>query len=393
MTIRSPVLMISRKPCTSVNSSKLLRAGNLALQGEEEARYIAPVILTYRYRIKDATSGKRLAALALAVNRVWNYCGEIQEASRRHNKPWSTAFDLIKLCTGSSMLLGLHSDTVQAICKQFATSRDAAKRRPRWRGKKSLGWIPFAAARAVKIDGDAVIYLKRCYRFWNSRPVDGTIKAGCFAQDGRGRWYISVQIEVAEQQDCGPGEIGIDLGLSSLATLSDGCKIANPRHFKSYETALAIAQRAGNKKRARAIHTKIANARRHYLHVQSTDLVRENQLMVVGNVDAASMPYRTQRKSALDASWSAFRTMLRYKASRHGARYIEAEETNSSATCSACGARSGPQGQKGLRVRAWVCGCGASHDRDVNSAVNLFARGGTSPSGCGNPRPLGRGRR
>ena len=61
---------------------------------------MALMILTYRYRIKDATSGKRLAALARAVNRVWNYCGEIQETSRRHNKPWPSAFDLIKLTTG-----------------------------------------------------------------------------------------------------------------------------------------------------------------------------------------------------------------------------------------------------------------------------------------------------
>src|SRR6516164_11275211 len=81
-------------------------------------------------------------------------------------------FDLMKLTTGSSALLGLHSDTVQAVCKQFAANRNAARRRPHWRGKKSLGWIPFAPARAVKLDGDAVIYLKRRYRLWRSRPTD-----------------------------------------------------------------------------------------------------------------------------------------------------------------------------------------------------------------------------
>jgi putative transposase len=330
------------------------------------------MILTYRYRIKDATSGKHLAALARAVNVVWNFCGETQEACRRQEKRWPTAFDLIKLTTGSGALLGLHSDTVQAVCKQFVTNRNKAKHRPRWRGRKSLGWIPFAAARAIKIDGDAVIYLKRRYRFWNSRPIDGKIKAGCFAQDARGRWYVSFQVEVADTKSCGAGEIGIDLGLETLATLSDGSKIANLRHFKKYERTLATAQRARNKKRARAIHAKIANARRHHLHEQSTRLVRENRLIVVGDVVAKSLPYRTQRKSALDASWSQFRSMLRYKASKHGACYIEADETNSSVSCSACGARSGPEGTKGLRIRGWVCSCGASHDRDTNSAVNLL---------------------
>jgi putative transposase len=331
------------------------------------------VILTYRYRIKDATTAKRLRAHARAVNYVWNYCCGIHEAARRQEKRWPSAFDLMKLTAGSSALLGLHCSTVQAVCKQFVANRNAARRRPHWRGKKSLGWIPFAHARAVKLDGDAVIYIKRRYRFWRSRLVEGKIKTGCFAQDARGRWYLSLQVEIAESQTCGAGEIGIDLGLSTLATLSDGRKIENPRHFKKYKGTLANAQRAGNKKRARAIHAKIANARRHYLHVQSTKLVRDNRLIVVGNVVAKSLPYRSCRKSAIDASWSELRTQLRYKASRHGARYIEVDETGTSASCSACDARSGPKGQKGLRVRAWVCDCcGTRHDRDINAAVNLL---------------------
>ena len=63
---------------------------------------------------------------------------------------------------------------------------------------------------------------------------------GCaivFAQDARGRWYLSLQVEIAESQTCGAGEIGVDLGLSTLATLSDGRKIENPRHFKKHKSA------------------------------------------------------------------------------------------------------------------------------------------------------------
>jgi putative transposase len=331
------------------------------------------VFLTYRYRIKDATTAKRLRAHAQAVNYVWNYCGETQEAARRQEKRWPSVFDLVKLTAGSGPLLGLHSDTVQAVCKRFVVNRNAVRRRPNWRGKKSLGWVPFAAARAVTVDGDAVVYLQRRYRLWRSRPIDAKIKCGCFAQDARGRWYLSLQVENAETQTCGAGEIGIDLGLSTLATLSDGRKIENPRHFKKHKDTLAKAQRARNKKRARAIHAKIVNARRHYLHVHSTQLVRENCLIVIGNVVAKSLRYRSLRTSAIDASWSEFRSQLRYKASRHGARYIEADEADTSVSCSACGARSGPEGQKGLRVRAWVCDCcGTRHDRDTNAAMNLL---------------------
>jgi hypothetical protein len=104
----------------------------------------------------------------------------------------------------------------------------------------------------------------------------------------------------------------------TLATLSDGRKIGSPRHFNKYQALLAKAQRASKKKRVQAIHSKIVNVRRHYLHVLSASLARDNRLIVVGNIVARSLPYRSQRKSAIDASWSQFRSQLRYKASRHG---------------------------------------------------------------------------
>jgi putative transposase len=75
----------------------------------------------------------------------------------------------------------------------------------------------------------------------------------------------------------GNGSIGIDLGLKTLATCTDGSKIPALQHYRQYEKALGIAQRAGNKKRVKTIHAKIANTRRHHLHVQSTRIVRENK--------------------------------------------------------------------------------------------------------------------
>ena len=210
------------------------------------------MVLTYRYRIKDATAGQHLEQQARAVNRVWNYCGEIQEASRRHNRRWPSGFDLIKLTFGSSKLLGLHSDTVQAVCKQFALSRDARGKRPRWRGRKSLGWVPFQAARAIRMEGETVGFLGRRYRLWLSRSIDGQIRCGSFARDARGRWYLNLQVKVPQDREHGSGEVGIDLGLKSLATLSTGEKIEAPRLYRKYEQALAIAQRAGRATRVRA---------------------------------------------------------------------------------------------------------------------------------------------
>ena len=340
-------------------------------------------MLTFKYRIKDASVRRHLRRYAWACNQVWNYCNSIQREAETRWKAgrvskWPSAFDLIKLCTGASADLSIHSDTVQAICREYAINRDTNRRHLRWRAsggpKRALGWVPFIP-RATKVDGDAVRYMKRNFRFWKSREIGGKIKAGSFVEDARGRWYVAFQCEVDDPLPTGTGEIGIDLGLKMLAVCTDGTTVPSLMHYRRYESALAVAQRAGNKRRVRAIHAKIANARRHHLHEQSTRIAWENELIVVGNVSAAKLARTGMAKSVLDAGWSSFRTMLRYKASRHGARYVEADERNTSRTCSCCGTipDSSPKGMGALGVRHWVCSdCGASHDRDVNAAWNIL---------------------
>jgi IS605 OrfB family transposase len=339
------------------------------------------MILTFQYRLKEPSAAMaELDRMAREVNRVWNFCGDTQEHARLWGKRWPSAFDLINLTSGISREIGLHSDTVQAICKQFAVSRDEAGRRPKWRASKgprrALGWIPFQCARPIKIDGDAVTFLGRRYRFWNSRPVEGEISSGNFSQDARGRWYINLQCEVVEKQDCGPGEVGIDPGLKTLAALSSGEKIENPRILAKHAQKLAIAQRAGRKDRVQAINAKIKNTRKHFHHVESSRLVGENKLIVVGNVSASGLAQTKMAKSVLDAGWSQFRSQLRYKALKHGAQYVEVSEHGSTQACSGCGAVSGPKGIACLGVRDWqCCECGVQHDRDVNSAINILVSG------------------
>ena len=344
------------------------------------------MMLTFKFRVKDKTCGKRLVAHSRAVNFVWNFCVQTQREAERRWKGgsktrWPSAFDLIKLCTGAAKELGLHSDTVSAVCRQFATSRDAKRKCPRFRAsggsKRALGWLPFIP-RALKIEGSSVVYLKKRYCFWKSREIDGQFKAGSFCQDARGRWYVTFQCEVEDNLPSGNGEIGIDLGLKTLATCSNGDEIPALKHYRKYEKALGIAQRANNKRRVKAIHAKIANARKNHLHEQSTKIARENRLIVVGNVNAAGLAKTRMAKSVLDASWSTFRGMLEYKARRRQAIFIEANERYTTQTCSCCGciSDSSPKGRAGLRIRQWNCPeCGASHDRDVNAAQNILRVG------------------
>lgn len=335
------------------------------------------MVLTYRYRVKNPGP---LGSLAQSVNFVWNYCGDVQDYMRRRGRRWPTAFDLIRL-TRASRELRLHSDAIAAVCFHFARSRDRFKRRPRWRvsvgRRRSLGWVPFNAARAVRLDGHAVVFQKHRYGLWLHRPVRGTIKGGSFAEDARGRWYLNLQCEVEPDRPCGKGIVGIDLGLNTLATLSDGTTIDRRRITGRFEHELAIAQRAGRKRRVRAIHAKIANARKDYLHRRSTAIARRYQHVIVGNVNASGLAKTRLAKSVLDAGWSAFRTMLRYKmAMRPGATYEEVDERGSTQRCSECGALGGPKGIAALGVREWVCvACGTLRDRDLNAAHNLLLLG------------------
>lgn len=172
------------------------------------------MIKTFQYRIKDSTCGAPLNKLARACNFVWNFCNESQEHALRWNQRWPTYSDLCKLTTGSSKELGLHSQTVQAVCEQYETRRKQFKKRKlRWRCKRSPGWVPFKAV-GVKVIEDTVRYAGHTFRFWKSRELPGPIKCGSFSQDSRKRWYVNFVVEMPESAaTTGTKHIGIDLGL------------------------------------------------------------------------------------------------------------------------------------------------------------------------------------
>jgi len=336
--------------------------------------------LTIKLRLCDRHAAE-LNRQARAVNYVWNYCNDISRKAWRRDRRWLSAFDLQKMTAGAAEHLGLHSHTVQKVCHQFARSRDAAKRAGvRWRGRKSLGWVPFNTGH-VGFNGVLFRFRGAEYRSMHLHPrlKSGVrIKAGNFSQDRKGHWYLNAPIEV----ECLTAEhraaVGIDLGLKDLATLSDGQKIAMPSFYRRSESALAALQRAQKSKRLRAIHAKIANRRKDYLHKASKKIATKYGLIVVGDVSPKELAQTRMAKSIHDAAWSDFKQMLSYKAVMHGGRAIEVSERLSTQTCSECGSLppSRPRGIAGLGIREWTCDdCGASHDRDVNAARNILRVG------------------
>ena len=342
-------------------------------------------MLTFRYRIKDATAGKHLQRMSWAVNTVWNYCQEVSLLALQRETRWLTAFDLINLCAGASIELGLHSETIAEVCREYVAKRRAShKRRLKWRSRKrSLGWIPFKT-RFLKIEADSLTYLKHRFRFWNSRPLQGAPKTGSFSQDAQGHWYLSIQCEVEDPGvPVGDAEIGIDLGLTNQVTCSDELLPRSRENLtRAHEAKLAMAQRAHKTKHAKAIHAKIANSRKEWAHKTTTEIVNRAKLIVVGNVSSTKLAKTRMAKSVYDAGWGYLRTLLRYKSQRLGVLYTEVNESWSSVTCADCLERTGPRGLSNLGVRVWCCSaCGAVHDRDHNAARNILRSGRATPSG------------
>jgi IS605 OrfB family transposase len=344
------------------------------------------MIRTFKYRLKDKSARRLLVAHAIACNQVWNWAvAQHRDRQARYwagapRRPWPTAFDLTKECKGVGALLGLHQQSVASVCVQFARSRDLRKKVPRFRSsfgrKRARGWVPFMH-QTRQTSGNSITYLGHTYRFFGSkrRPLPATAKGGAFVEDALGRWWVCFTVEsddIAPQQAV--GAVGIDLGLKALATTSNGEVIDNPRHFRVHAERLATVQRAGNKRRAAAIHTKIANARRDHHHKISTRLARSYAFIAVGDVNAKRLAKTRMAKSVTDAGWSTFRAMLAYKASA----YVEVDESFTTQTCSSCGSLppERPKGIAGLGVRVWSCSsCGEDHDRDVNAAKNILRLG------------------
>ena len=339
-------------------------------------------LTTYRYRIKDSTSGKHLTELGYSVNYVYNYCNQANtERWAKFRKTFSN-YDLHKLTAGCGKELGLHSQTIQAVCDEHAKCCKQFKRvKLNWRSRKrSLGWVPFKAS-GVKINGDSITYGGRTFRFWLSRPIEGTVRLGSFAQDSKGNWSVNLVLEEADKGRIKTGhEVGIDLGLKTIATLSDGVELSRENLTKQFEVQLAKAQRARKKKRITSIHAKIKNKRKDWNHKATTQLVREYDRIMVGNVSSKKLMKTRMAKSVADAGWSDFKTMLAYKAISLGCVMKEVNESWSTVTCSDCLERTGPRGLSGLTEREWACcSCGSVHSRDVNAARNILRIGHDTP--------------
>jgi putative transposase len=228
------------------------------------------------------------------------------------------------------------------------------------------------------------------------RPVEGHPKTVTINREADG-WYASVSCAEApiHLSPATTQETGIDLGLESFATLADGATIQNPRFYRKAEKDLKRCQRRvsrrmmGSNRRRKAVkllakaHQKVRRQRSVFHHKEAVSFVRQYDTIYYEELQAANMVknYRLA-KSISDAGWSAFLTILAFKAECAGKRAVAVPPAFTSQICSGCGVLVA----KGLSIRWHSCpNCGASLHRDHNAAINIRNRGGQLRWGISSP--------
>jgi len=214
------------------------------------------------------------------------------------------------------------------------------------------------------------------------------------------RWFVSIAVEVPDASHLpkaeNQGAVGVDLGVSAMATLSSGEKIVGPKPHTALLDRLRRLSRgmsrkqkgSANRRKARAklakLHGRIADIRSDAMHKLTSDLTRRFETIGVEDLNVRGMmANRRLARTISDMSFYEFRRQVEYKADLRGGRVVVADRWfPSSKTCSGCGHK---VDALPLAVRSWVCpSCGTIHDRDVNAATNLKVMAASSAvSACG----------
>ena len=363
--------------------------------------------LRYRYRLYPHPHQRLALAKAFGCARVvWNDAlaksRELYAAGEKTSYPV-----LAKLCITQAKQTPERawlSDTSSVVLQQSARDLDLAYRNwwaslkgkrkgpkvraPRFKKRRGAQAIRFMSH--VFRTGERTLTLSKIGPVpieW-SRALPSAPSSVTVLRDAAGRFFASFVVEIEPQLLPANGRaVGIDLGLASLAVTSDGEKIAPPKFLRSALKRLRRLQRnlkhkvkgsnrlAAARRKVAQLHAAIADRRSDFLHQLSTRIIRENQTVVLEDLNVSGM-LRNKKlaRSIADAGWRQLRTLLESKGKQYGREVVVISRWQpTSQVCSACGHH---DGKKELSIRQWQCpSCGAELDRDVNAANNILAAG------------------
>ena len=332
--------------------------------------------------------------------------------------------DLDKLTAGASKMLGITSATISAVRIKYCLSRknkskivgyygikcETNKRFIANRNRKNKPWIPMKDGFSLDHSTGILKYNKESFKINIDRPIIGKILIGEFVKEVDG-WFVILVQDVGDYKclrshndDFGTGVLGIDLGLKTFATLSDGEKIdfPDPQIVKVWGRTGEITQTIDNlrslkdriknrwkKKRKEnkelrlgkkflLIEKKIlqleGKKRRYIEHFHYNTIIKilkKADIVIIGDISSEFLKSSHGKKASCYA-FGLFKSRFEWEARKLGKTLIIKDERNTTIMCNNCKELTGPKGFEGLKIRDWKCSkCGHEHDRDVNAALNI----------------------
>jgi putative transposase len=356
----------------------------------------------YRYRFYPTTEQESLLRRTVGCCRfIYNRALALRSEAWTQDKERLSGYDLIKKITVwkqeeetewlkevSNVPLQQSISNLEVAFQNFFAKRGAY---PSFKKKASGGSCRFTTSGFRIKNGEVwLAKTKAPLSIVWSRPLpEGVAPSQCTVKlTPSGEWFISFLCDV-EIKPLPPIEkhLGLDMGISTLVTTSDGEKVTNPKAYRTSKRKLAHAQkhlarkmkasknRHKAKRKVARIHRKISDIRKDQLHKLTTRLVRENQSIAIEDLAVRNMlKNHCLAGSISDASWGMFKQQLEYKCKWYGRELRVVDRWfPSSKTCHGCGH---VVEKLPLNVREWICPkCSAPHDRDVNAAKNILAAG------------------
>lgn len=284
--------------------------------------------------------------------------------------------------------------SLQNLDTSFLNFFKKKSRYPRFKKRKNGGFARFVRTSfRLKNDDLYLAKIKVPIKIIWSRKLPSEPSSCVVSQNSSNQWFISfVCEEEIEKLPESNKKIGIDLGIESFATLSNGIKINNPPSIKLLRKKISSKQKSFSRKKidsknrekarlklARA-HQKIVNIRTDFLQKLSTQLIRENQTIVIEDLAVRDMLKKKELARFIgEQGWRSFRGMLDYKADWYGRELVIVDRFfPSSQTCNSCGKTN----KLTLDKRKFACECGVTYNRDVNAAQNILAVG-VAVTACG----------
>lgn len=354
---------------------------------------------TYKFRIYPNEEQEILLSKHFGCSRfVYNYFLNERKEQYQRDKKSDSYYKQAKTLTDLKKkqeygwLKEVNSQTIQFALRSLDTAyvnffRGTAQF-PKFKSRKHKNTFTIPQFGLVK-DGKILIpKFKDGIRVkLDSREIKGKIGKMNITKTPTGKYYVSIFTEqTIEQLPKTNKKVGIDLGLKDFLITSDGIKFKNNRYTKKYSRQLKKEQQHLSRKekgsngfekqklKVAKIHEKIASCRLDTLHKVSYQLVKENDLIVVEDLNVKGMIRNTKlSKHISDVSWGNFVNLLNYKCNWYGKELVKVNKFYpSSKTCNCCGWIN--QNLK-LSEREWTCKCGETHDRDLNASKNILKEG------------------